>query len=82
MMYSGRPSGFFFETRFIVVSPRSPVFFHSFSIASGVIPDPNAPIDPNTGLPMENNIQGSSGQVPIDPKIDEKDMEPPTEKEI
>jgi len=51
-------------------------------IKNGVIPDPNAPIDPNTGLPMENNIQGSSGQVPIDPKIDEKDMEPPTEKEI
>jgi hypothetical protein len=51
-------------------------------IKNGIIPDPNAPIDPNTGLPMENNIQGSSGQVPMDPGIDEKGMEPPTEKEI
>ena len=51
-------------------------------IKSGKIPDPNAPIDPNTGLPMENNIQGSSGKVPMDPGIDEKGMETTTEKEI
>jgi hypothetical protein len=51
-------------------------------IQSGLIPDPNVPIDPNTGLPMQDNIQGSSGQVPIDPGVSEKDMEPPTEKGI
>ncbi len=53
-------------------------------IESGKIPDPNAPIDPNTGLPMQmgDNINGSSGQVPIDPGVDEKGMQPPTEKGI
>ena len=53
-------------------------------IESGTIPDPNAPIDPNTGLPMQmgDNINGSSGQVPIDPGVDEKGMQPPTEKGI
>jgi hypothetical protein len=53
-------------------------------IESGIIPDPNAPIDPNTGMPMVtgDSSNGSSGQVPMDPGIDEKSMEPPTEKGI
>ena len=53
-------------------------------IKSGKISDPNAPIDPNTGMPMVagDSSNGSSGQVPIDPGVDEKDMEPPTEKGI
>ena len=53
-------------------------------IKSGKIPDPNAPIDPNTGLPMVtgDSSNGSSGQVPMDPGVDEKGMEPPTEKGI
>ena len=53
-------------------------------IRDGIIPDPNAPIDPNTGMPMNtgDNINGQSGQVPIDPKTNEKDVEPPVEKGI
>jgi hypothetical protein len=42
-------------------------------IASGVIPDPNAPIDPATGMPMDQSsgapaIDGQSGKTPIDPE--------------
>ena len=53
-------------------------------IKSGKIPDPNAPIDPNTGMPMVtgDSSNGSSGKVPMDPGVDEKNMEPPTEKGI
>jgi hypothetical protein len=53
-------------------------------IESGRIPDPNAPIDPNTGMPMQvgDNIEGESGQVPIEPSIDEKGVKPPAEKGI
>jgi hypothetical protein len=52
-------------------------------IKDGTIPDPNAPIDPMTGLPMDTtgqNIQGASGNVPIDPKapaVDSKAAAPP-----
>jgi hypothetical protein len=50
-------------------------------IADGIIPDPNAPIDPMTGQPMESQptdaIDGASGSVPIDPSIDEKPVEAP-----
>jgi hypothetical protein len=52
-------------------------------IESGKIPDPNAPIDPETGQPIQNdNISGQSGQVPIEPSVDEKGVESPTEKGI
>jgi hypothetical protein len=53
-------------------------------IESGKIPDPNAPIDPNTGMPMQtgDNINGESGQVPIEPSVDEKGTKPPAEKGI
>ena len=47
-------------------------------IKDGIIPDPNAPIDPMTGMPMDtsqtggDNINGASGKVPIEPSADEK----------
>ena len=44
-------------------------------IEQGVIPDPMAPIDPETGLPMEpmggqspDNTNGASGKTPLDPE--------------
>ena len=42
-------------------------------IQKGVIPDPNAPVDPATGLPTSqppnsDSINGDSGQIPIDPQ--------------
>jgi hypothetical protein len=46
-------------------------------IKNGIIPDPNAPIDPTTGMPMTgdqsatgDNINGASGKVPIEPSAD------------
>ncbi len=50
-------------------------------IEAGIIPDPNAPVDPMTGQPldpnmdqnmdpnMEDNINGASGAVPVEPEI-------------
>jgi hypothetical protein len=43
-------------------------------IEGGIIPDPNAPIDPETGMPMDtvgNSIEGQSGKVPIEPEIND-----------
>tara|TARA_B100001173_G_scaffold99693_1_gene86166 strand:- start:758 stop:2410 length:1653 start_codon:yes stop_codon:yes gene_type:complete len=44
-------------------------------IEQGVIPDPMAPLDPDTGLPMEpmggqspDNTNGESGKTPLDPE--------------
>ena len=44
-------------------------------IEQGIIPDPMAPVDPETGLPMEpmggmspDNTNGASGKVPLDPE--------------
>ena len=44
-------------------------------IEQGIIPDPMAPIDPETGLPMEpmggmspDNSNGASGKTPLDPE--------------
>jgi len=42
-------------------------------IKKGIIPDPNAPIDPVTGQPMQapaggDSINGASGGVPVDPE--------------
>ena len=51
-------------------------------IESGKIPDPNAPVDPETGEPMDDNINGESGQVPIEPGIDSSAVEPPKGGEI
>ena len=53
-------------------------------IESGVIPDPNQPVDPNTGMPLDSgdNIQGDMGKVPIEPQANEKIVEPPKGGEI
>jgi hypothetical protein len=53
-------------------------------IEEGIIPDPNAPIDPETGQPIEggDNIEGESGQVPIEPEIDSSDLKIPKGGEI
>jgi len=39
-------------------------------IESGIIPDPNAPVDPETGLPLDQ-VNGQLGQVPLEPAADE-----------
>jgi hypothetical protein len=54
-------------------------------IKDGVIPDPNIPVDPNTGLPVEspgNNIQGDMGKIPVEPKVDNSAVEAPKGGEI
>jgi len=57
-------------------------------IKSGKIPDPNAPIDPETGLPLPTGgdaINGASGTVPLDstpPDFSAKVAEPPTTKPV
>ena len=47
-------------------------------IEKGIIPDPNAPVDPETGLPIDNAIQGEMGAVPVDQEMPAKEVEPPT----
>ena len=42
-------------------------------IAAGIIPDPNAPVDPETGEPMDTNL----GDVPVEPEIDGSATEAP-----
>jgi hypothetical protein len=52
-------------------------------IRLGIIPDPNAPIDPETGQPMAttgDNMNGQSGKVPLDPKMDDSSTELPKDK--
>jgi hypothetical protein len=44
-------------------------------IEAGIIPDPNAPVDPETGQPIGDSIDGASGEVPIEPEIDASDVE-------
>jgi len=54
-------------------------------IDDGIIPDPNAPIDPESGLPMQdigNNVEGQSGKVPIEPEISSSPMKMPKGGEI
>jgi hypothetical protein len=57
-------------------------------ISKGIIQDPNAMVDPETGLPMDpsvvpgaDNINGASGKVPLDgktPEVNGKVAEPPS----
>jgi len=52
-------------------------------IENGIIPDPNAPIDPETGLPIPtqntgDNIKGESGKIPIEPQLDDSAVNAPT----
>jgi hypothetical protein len=54
-------------------------------IEDGVIPDPNTPVDPETGMPLgpgEDNIQGQSGQVPVEPQVNTSVMNLPKGGEI
>ena len=52
-------------------------------IENGVIPDPTAMVDPETGQPItDDNIRGQSGNVPIEPEIDGSATEAPEGGEI
>ncbi|WP_438983702.1 portal protein [Vulcanococcus sp.] len=51
-------------------------------IENGVIPDPNQPIDPETGQPIGDMINGEMGAVPVEPQVDEKPMQAPKGGEI
>ena len=55
-------------------------------IENGIIPDPNAPVDPQTGEPlppdMGNNIDGEMGKVPTEPGIDTSIVDKPKGGEI
>ena len=50
-------------------------------IESGVIPDPNAMLDPNM-MGVSDTIDGEMGAVPVEPEIDEKPVEAPKGGEI
>jgi len=54
-------------------------------IKDGIIPDPNAPVDPATGMPLDPaapQINGDMGANPVDPAPTEKKIEPPKGGEI
>ena len=51
-------------------------------IENGVIPDPNAPIDPETGQPIGDAINGQLGAVPVEPEIGENPTKAPKGGEI
>jgi len=47
-------------------------------IADGTIPDPNQPIDPVTGQPMQDaSASGDLGAPVNEPEVDESSVEPP-----
>jgi hypothetical protein len=39
-------------------------------IEDGIIPDPNAPVDPNTGMPLDQTSQMDLGQPVMEPNLD------------
>ena len=47
-------------------------------IEEGIIPDPNQPIDPQTGLPLDQTSQMDLGQPVMEPEIDTSITEPST----
>ena len=54
-------------------------------IAAGIIPDPNAPVDPATGQPLETGAIDQPPQMPSSPKTPEAsgdEIETPTGGEI
>jgi hypothetical protein len=52
-------------------------------IEEGIIPDPNAPIDPETGQPISgDSINGESGEVPVEPEVDSSSLKIPKGGEI
>ncbi len=55
-------------------------------IESGIIPDPNAPVDPATGMPMDQGMDANLGEPVMEPdlnadaaqvEVSDKGMEPP-----
>ena len=46
-------------------------------IEKGIIPDPSIPVDPETGMPMDDSINGEMGAVPVEPEIDGSATEAP-----
>ena len=46
-------------------------------IEKGIIPDPSIPTDPETGMPMDDSINGEMGAVPVEPEIDGSATEAP-----
>jgi hypothetical protein len=55
-------------------------------IEEGIIPDPNMPVDPETGQPLAeppgDNIDGDMGKVPTEPGVDTSTVEIPKGAEI
>ena len=51
-------------------------------IKDGVIPDPMAMVDPETGMPMGDNIDGEMGKVPLEPEADSSTTQAPAGGEI
>ena len=47
-------------------------------IKDGIIPDPNQPIDPNTGMPIDQTSQMDLGQPVMEPDINASSAEPST----
>jgi len=45
-------------------------------IEDGIIPDPNAPIDPQTGLSLDQTSQMDLGQPVLEPEINSSEVEP------
>ena len=39
-------------------------------IEDGIIPDPNAPVDPMTGMPLDQTSQMDLGQPVMEPNLD------------
>ena len=46
-------------------------------IEKGLIPDPSIPVDPETGLPMDDSIDSEMGAIPVEPEIDGSATEAP-----
>jgi len=46
-------------------------------IEKGLIPDPSIPVDPETGMPMDNSIDSEMGAIPVEPEIDGSATEAP-----
>jgi len=46
-------------------------------IEKGIIPDPSIPVDPETGMPIDDSINGEMGEVPVEPEIDGSATEAP-----
>jgi len=46
-------------------------------IENGIIPDPNAPVDPETGMPLDSTSQMDLGKPVMEPEIDASPAEAP-----